>query len=164
MWNHFVSPFFKANVGVNQGSTLYIASIFHIFEKRTKNLLFPIQVSTLSFVDDGLLISQEKSYEKSKVNFFCSYNIISSSFNQFVSRTKEVDLVFFYVPFLFLFSFRFIFCYSIFRTRVRVRVTRSRCHTAGHIRWHGHKSHNAWKKVEGSGRITSYNVWNACWP
>jgi len=37
-------------------------------------------------------------------------------------------------PFLFLFSFQFISLYSIFRTRVRVRVTRSRCHTAGHIR------------------------------
>ena len=83
MWNHFVSPFFKANVDVNQSSTLYIAPIFYIFEKRTKNLLFLIQVSTLSFVDDELLISQEKSYEKSIVNFSCSYNIISSSFNQF---------------------------------------------------------------------------------
>jgi len=35
---------------------------------------------------------------------------------------------------IFLFSFQFIFLYSIFRTRVRVRVTRSRCHTADHIR------------------------------
>jgi len=64
VWNHFVFPFFKANIGVGQGSTLlpilfalYIASIFHIFRKRTKNILSLIQVSTLSFVDDGLLIS-----------------------------------------------------------------------------------------------------------
>jgi len=74
-----------ANVGIGQGSTLspifsalYIASIFHIFEKRTKNLLSPIQVLTLSFMDDGLFISQEKSYEKSNVNLFYSYNIILS--------------------------------------------------------------------------------------
>ena len=59
-----------------------------------------------------------------------------------VLRTKEVNLIFSYFLFLFLFYFQFIFLYSIFRTRVRVRVTRSRCHTAGHIRWHSHKSHN----------------------
>jgi len=29
---------------------------------------------------------------------------------------------------------------------------RSHCHTAGHIRWHGHKSYNIWKKVEYSRR------------
>jgi len=90
IWNSFVSPFFKANIGIEKGSTLslifsviYIASIFHIFEKRTKYLLLPIQIVTLSFVDDGLLISQEKSYEKSNMNIFCSYNIISSLFTQF---------------------------------------------------------------------------------
>jgi len=54
--------------------------------------------------------------------------------------------------FLFLFSFWFIFLYSIFRTRVRVRVTRSHCHTAGHIRWHSHKSHDTWKDIEHSRR------------
>jgi len=77
-----------------------------------------------------------------------------------MSRTKEVDLVFFYFPLLFLFSFWFNFHYSIFRTRIRVRVTRSHCHTTGYIRWHGHKSHDTWKKVEGSGRMTSYNGGN----
>jgi len=59
-----------------------------------------------------------------------------------LSRTKEVDLTFFYFLLSFLFYFWFIFLYSIFRTRVRVRVTRSHCHTAGHIRWHSHKSHD----------------------
>ena len=75
VWNYFISPFFKANVGVGQKSTLslilsvfYIASIFHIFEKRTKNLSIPIPVSFLLFVDDRLFVSQE--------NIFCSYNII----------------------------------------------------------------------------------------
>ena len=64
-------------------STLYIASIFHIFKKRTNSLSSPIFISTLSFVDNGLFISQEKSYEKSNTNLFCSYSIIFSLFDQF---------------------------------------------------------------------------------
>jgi len=75
-----------------------------------------------------------------------------------LSRMKESGLN------IFLFSFQFIFLYSIFRTRVRVGVTRSCCHTAGHIRWYGHKSHDIWKEIEGSERMTSYNMWNTCWP
>ena len=69
---------------MGQGSTLssilpalYVAPIFHIFEKRSKNLLPLISVS---FVDNGLFVSQEKSYKKSNANLFCSYNIISSLF------------------------------------------------------------------------------------
>ena len=79
---------FKANVYIGQGSalssilsTLYIAPIFHTFEKRFKNFSFPILVSILSFVNNDLLISQEKIYEKSNANFFCSYNIIYFLFN-----------------------------------------------------------------------------------
>ena len=64
-------------------SALYITFIFHIFEKRTQNLLLPIFVLFLSFIDNGLFISQEKSFEKSNVNLFCSYSIISSLFEQF---------------------------------------------------------------------------------
>jgi len=78
------------NIGVSQGlafslilSTLYITPIFHIFEKRIQNLLLNISISTLSFVDDVLFISQEKSYEKSNTSLFCSYNIIFSLFKQF---------------------------------------------------------------------------------
>jgi len=62
-------------------STLYISSIFHIFERRSKNLT--ILVLFLSFIDNGLLISQEKSFEKTNALLYCSYNIISSLFNQF---------------------------------------------------------------------------------
>ena len=43
MLNDFVSPFFRADVGMKQEftlspilSTLYIVSIFHIFEKKSK--------------------------------------------------------------------------------------------------------------------------------
>jgi len=72
IWNNFTSSFFRVDIGMGQGSifsfilsALYIALIFHILEKRTNSLLSPIPVSTLSFVDNGLFISQEKSYEKS---------------------------------------------------------------------------------------------------
>ena len=58
----------------------YITSIFHIFEKRSKTLLTPIPVL---FLDDGSFVSQKKSYEKSNVNLFYSYNIILFLFNQF---------------------------------------------------------------------------------
>ena len=84
VWNNFVSLFFRANVGVGQGLvlsfilfTLYIVPIFYVFNKRTKNILSPISVFTLSFVNDGFFISQEKSYEKSNINLFYSYSIIS---------------------------------------------------------------------------------------
>ena len=87
VWNSFISPFFRAYKDVGQGSALslilsvlYIALIFHIFENRMKNLLSPISVSILLFIDDSLFISQDKSYEKSNKNLFCSYGIISSLF------------------------------------------------------------------------------------
>ena len=37
--------------------SLYIAPLFHIFEKRTKNLSISISISLLSFVDNGLFVS-----------------------------------------------------------------------------------------------------------
>jgi len=103
IWNNFTLSSFRANVDVDQGSTLspilsalYIASIFHIFEKRTQNLLFSILVFTLSFIDDGLFISQEKSYNKSNTNLFCSYSIISSLFKQFGLVIEHSKLEVFY--------------------------------------------------------------------
>jgi len=98
VWNHFTSPFSKVGVGIEQGPAkslfptllaLYIASLFHIFKKRTKNLSIPIPVSILSFVNNGLFVSQKKSYEKSNVVFYYSYSIISSLFNQFGSAIKH---------------------------------------------------------------------------
>jgi len=85
LWNNFVSLFFNVNISIIQGSALfpilsalYISSIFHIFEKRSNNIKIPV-----SFVDDGLFISQEKSLEKTNSYLFCSYNIISSLLDQF---------------------------------------------------------------------------------
>jgi len=47
-------------------SALYISPISYIFEKRAKNIILCLSISFLSFVDDGLFISQEKTYEKIK--------------------------------------------------------------------------------------------------
>ena len=83
--NSFTSPFFCVDIGIGQGSVLslilsalYLSPIFHIFKKRAKN-----PVSFLSFVDDGLFISQEKSLEKTNSHLFCSYNTIFSLLEQF---------------------------------------------------------------------------------
>ena len=64
-WNEFSSPTFEVNVRVGQGSalssilsTLYFSPLLYILEKCLKTINIP--VSLLSFVDDGLLISQNK--------------------------------------------------------------------------------------------------------
>ena len=80
LWNDFISPFFDVDVGVEQGFAFFFY-FFHIFEKRLKNLNIP--VSSLSFVDNELLVLQEKSLEKTNAFLFCSYNIILSLLNQF---------------------------------------------------------------------------------
>jgi len=83
-WNNFSSPAFNTNVGVGQGSALssifsaiYLVPIIKIFKKRIKNLSKNILTDILSFMDDSLLISQEKSYSLSFFFLLCSYNIMS---------------------------------------------------------------------------------------
>jgi len=83
-WNKFSSPAFNTNVGIGQGSALspilfaiYLAPVIKIFKKRLKTLKENIPTDILSFVDDGLLISQEKSYSLSSSFLLCSYNIMS---------------------------------------------------------------------------------------
>ena len=90
MWNYFTLSSFKADIGIGQKSTLFpillalhIASLFYISEKRKKKPLISILISILSFVDNSLFVSEEKSYKKSNTIFYCSYSIISSLFNQF---------------------------------------------------------------------------------
>jgi len=75
--------FFNVDIGVGQGSALssilsalYLASVLHILEKHLKNL--KILVFILSFVENGLLITQRKSLTISKSLLFYSYNITSS--------------------------------------------------------------------------------------
>jgi len=83
LWNGFLSHFCNVDVSVGQGSALfpilsalYLSSIFHILEKQLKILKIPISI--ISFVNDGLFISQNKSISLSNANLFCSYNVISS--------------------------------------------------------------------------------------
>ena len=92
--NNYISPLFSINISVEQSSTLssilsilYISPILHIFEKGIKNL--NISVLFLSFLDNSIFISQEKSFEKTNAFLFCSYNIISFLFNQFGLVTKH---------------------------------------------------------------------------
>jgi len=87
-WNNFISPSFNINVGVGQGSVLspilsalYLSPVFHSLEKHLKNLKIPI--SLISFVDDGLFVSQNKYILYSNANLFCSYNIMSSLLSKF---------------------------------------------------------------------------------
>ena len=69
-------------MGVSQGSTLspilsalYLSPLLYILEKCLKNL--NISVSLISFVDDSLIISQNKSIDISNLQLFYSYNILS---------------------------------------------------------------------------------------
>ena len=83
LWNNFISPSFNINIGVGQGfslspilSTLYLSLVFHSLENWLKILKIPISI--ISFVDNGLFISQNKSILHSNANLFCCYNIILS--------------------------------------------------------------------------------------
>ena len=85
LWNNLSSPDFEVNVGVGQGSVLspillalYLSPFLHILEKRLKNLKIPISI--LSFVDDGLIIMQNKPLDS---HLFCSYNVLSKLLDSF---------------------------------------------------------------------------------
>jgi len=88
MWNNFSSPIFKVNVRVGQGSALspilsalYFFPFFYILENHLKN--FNIPVSIISFVDDEVLISQDKSLIYSNSYLFCSYNVMTKLLDKF---------------------------------------------------------------------------------
>ena len=88
IWNNMQSPDFEVNVGVGQGSALspillafYLTLFLHILEKCLKILKIPI--SMLSFVDDGLIIAQNKSIFISNSQLFCSYNVLSNLLTDF---------------------------------------------------------------------------------
>jgi len=87
-WNNFSSPTFCINMGVGQESALllvlsaiYLSLLLHIFENRLKNLKIP--VSTLSFINNGLFISQNNSLTISNSNLFYSHYIITSLLKKF---------------------------------------------------------------------------------
>jgi len=75
-------------VGVGQGSAfspilsaLYLSLFLHILEKHLENLKIPISI--LLFVDDGLIITQNKSLDISNSHLFCSYNVLSKLLDSF---------------------------------------------------------------------------------
>ena len=87
-WNNFTSPVFNVNVGVGQGSTLspilsalYLSLFLYILEKCLKNLKIPISI--ISFVDDGLFISQSKLLHIYNCHLFCSYNVMTNLLEKF---------------------------------------------------------------------------------
>lgn len=93
-WNNFFSPFFNVDIRVGQGSalspilsTLYLAPILYILENQLKILKIP--VSIFLFVDDGLLIAQNKSLSISNSLLFCSYQITSFLLNRFGLTLKH---------------------------------------------------------------------------
>ena len=55
-------------------STLYIVPIIHIFELRAQ--VFNLNISILSFVDDSLLISQKRIYNKILPDIHSSYRVV----------------------------------------------------------------------------------------
>jgi len=66
-WNKFSLPFFNVDIRMGQGSVLssilsalYLTLILHILENYLKILI--ISVFILSFVDNGLFITQSKSF------------------------------------------------------------------------------------------------------
>ena len=88
VWNSFSSSFFNIDIGVGQGLALspilfafYIALILHIFENWLKFL--KILIFFLSFVNNSLLVVQNKSLTVLNFFLFCSYQIIFSLLNRF---------------------------------------------------------------------------------
>jgi len=87
-WNSFTLPSFDVNVGVGQRSALspilsalYLLPFLHIIENHLKNLKIPISI--LSFVDNGLFISQSKLFQISNACFFSSYNVMTNLLSKF---------------------------------------------------------------------------------
>ena len=88
VWNDLSSPMFEVNVGVGQGSALspilsalYFTPFLYILEKHLRNLKIPISI--LSFIDDGLIIAQNKSFDISNSRIFYSYNVLSKLLDSF---------------------------------------------------------------------------------
>ena len=87
-WNNFMSLVYNINVGVGQSfvlspilSALYLSSFIYILENRLKNLKIPISI--ISFIDNGLFISQIKSFDISNSCLYCSYNILTNLLEKF---------------------------------------------------------------------------------
>ena len=87
-WSNFSSPTFNINVRVGQGSvlspilsTLYLLLFIYILENQLKNLKIP--TSFISFMDDGLFISQSNLIDISNSCLYCSYNVLTNLLEKF---------------------------------------------------------------------------------
>jgi len=87
-WNNFMSPVFNFNVGVGQDSALspilsalYLLPFIYILEKHLKNSKIPIFI--ISFVNNGLFISQSKSFDILNSCLYYSYNILTNLLKKF---------------------------------------------------------------------------------
>jgi len=99
IWNNFTSSSFQTDIGVRQGLSLlfillaiYLAPVIKIWEKRINSLSIPIPASILSFVNDSLLISQKKDFEKTNAILYAGFNIFSPilcNFGLVVEHTKS---------------------------------------------------------------------------
>jgi len=92
VWNNFSSHFVDINIGVGQGLALssillalYLASFLHILKKHLKNLNLQV-----SFFDNGLLITQSKSFESSNSCLYCSYNVALNLLTKFGLLVKHL--------------------------------------------------------------------------
>ena len=77
VWNYFTSPFFRADIDVGQRSTLssilsafYIASIFYILGKRTKNLSISILIFFLLLFLTMVFVFLRKKISKNRTQIF----------------------------------------------------------------------------------------------
>ena len=79
-------------------SALYLSSVFHSLEKCLKFLKIPISI--ISFVDNGLFVSQNKSILHLNANLFCSYNVISSILLKYglIIKHRKTDAFYFTRP------------------------------------------------------------------
>ena len=100
-WNKFSSPSFNVDIEVGQGfalssilSALYLSPILYIFEKQLKNIKIPVFI--LSFVNDGLFVTQNKSLTVSNSNLFCSYYIILFLLEKFILIIEYGKIEMFY--------------------------------------------------------------------
>ena len=99
IWNDLYSSDFKVNVRVGQGSALfpilsalYLTLFLYILEKCLKNL--KISIFILLFIDNGLIIAQNKFLDMSNAHLFCSYNILSKLLDNFglVIKHMKTDI------------------------------------------------------------------------
>ena len=88
LWNNFYSSTFNINIGVGQSSALspilsalYLSLFIYTLKNQLKNLKIPTLF--ISFMDDGLFISQSNSIDISNSRLYCSYNVLTNLLEKF---------------------------------------------------------------------------------